>query len=221
MSRAVHPRVAIVDYGMGNLFSVRHACEQAGLDAAITTVKSEVLAADAVILPGVGAFGDAMETLRRLDLIDAIHHVVASSKPLVGICLGMQMLMSESYEFGRHEGLGIIPGTVMRFDHPRGPRGELKVPHVCWNRLNRADRNPTRWEDTLLKGLPDGSYMYFVHSYHVVPEDDGVVVATTGYGHIEFCSVLQHKNIFACQCHPERSGEVGLQVYENLAKRLN
>lgn len=206
---------------MGNLFSVRQACDYAGLDASITTSKDDVLAADAVILPGVGAFGDAMDTLRRLDLIDAILTVAASSRPLVGICLGMQMLMSESHEFGRHEGLNLIPGKVIRFDHPRDARGEMKVPHVCWNRLNRPRCARTRWEDTLLDGLDDGSYMYFVHSYHVVPEDESVVVATTGYGHIEFCSVLQHGNIFACQCHPERSGEVGMTVYENLAKRLN
>ena len=205
---------------MGNLFSVKHACEHAGLSAVITSSHRDVLAADAVILPGVGAFGDAMNTLQDMDLVGAIKQVAASSKPLVGICLGMQVLMDESFEFGHHRGLGIIPGTVVRLDNPVGPNGILKVPHVSWSRLNHPARGNNHWDKTFLKGLPDGVFMYFVHSFCVRTEDETVVLATTRYGHIEFCSALQYRNIFACQCHPERSGVEGLRIYQNLARML-
>lgn len=220
LSNPKNPRVAVVDYGMGNLFSVRHACQQVGLRASITSSPREIASADAVILPGVGAFGDAMETLRGLDLVGPLRDVAASSKPLVGICLGMQLLMSESFEFGRHPGLAIIPGTVVRIENAVGPNGVLKVPHVCWNRLYRAAGAGDPWQDSLLGGLPDGVFMYFVHSYHVKPEMETVVIATTRYGHVEFCSAIRYGNIFACQCHPERSGPEGLRVYSNLASLL-
>jgi glutamine amidotransferase len=222
MSDRQRSRVAIVDYGMGNLFSVKHACERAGLQATITSSRAEVLAADAVIVPGIGAFSDAMETLRQHDLVAALQEVAASDKPLVGICLGMQLLMTESFEFGRHAGLGIIPGSVVRFQTPQGNTGLLKVPEVCWNLLYRVkSENGDPWADTLLTGLPDGVFMYFVHSYYCRPEDPGVTLSLTRYGHIEFCSSLRYRNIFACQCHPERSGPSGLQVYRNLAALLN
>ena len=216
------PQVAIVDYGMGNLFSVKHACEHAGLQATITSSRAEVLAADAVIVPGIGAFSDAMETLRRHDLVTALQEIAASDKPLVGICLGMQLLMTESFEFGRHAGLDIIPGSVVRFQDPQGSTGPLKVPEVCWNPLCRVkSETGDPWANTLLRGLPDGVFMYFVHSYYCQPEDRSVALSTTHYGDIEFCSSLRYRNIFACQCHPERSGPLGLQVYRNLAALLN
>ena len=214
------PNVAIVDYGMGNLFSVKHACEKEGLRAEITHARSDVLAADAVILPGVGAFGNAMETLHRLDLVTALREVAQSSKPLLGICLGMQLLMTESFEFGRNAGLGILPGTVVRLDQPRSPKGLLKVPEVGWNQLHQPAGATKRWAGTLLEGLQDGVYMYFVHSYVVRPERADVVCAVTRYGDQEFCSALSSGNIFACQCHPERSGHDGLKVYRNLSVLL-
>ena len=218
----IKPHVAIVDYGMGNLFSVKHACEYVGLTAVITSVRQEILDADAVILPGVGAFGDAMETLRQLDLVGALHKVVVSSKPLLGICLGMQLLMSESFEFGHHSGLGIIPGTVERFEKPIGFNGILKVPQVCWNQMFRIENAPNDpWSDSVLRGLPDGVFMYFVHSFYVKPADARFSIAKTRYGDIEFCSALLYRNVFACQCHPERSSSQGLQVYRNLATLLN
>ena len=219
-SNPKQPQVAIVDYGMGNLFSVRHACQYVGLEASITSSQQEIVSADAVILPGVGAFGDAMEALRRFDLTSPLKDVAASSKPLLGICLGMQLFMSESVEFGRHSGLGIIPGTVVRLENALGANGVLKVPHVCWNRLNRAAGAEDLWEGSLLSWLLDGVFMYFVHSFQVKPEDANVVIATTSYGIIEFCSAISYGNIFACQCHPERSGPEGLKVYSNLASLL-
>ena len=214
-------KVAIVDYGMGNLFSVRNACEKAGLLADITSSRADVMAADAVILPGVGAFGDAMQVLRGLDLVSALQEVARTGRPLLGICLGLQMLMAESYEFGHHEGLGIVPGKVIRMESPRAPDGSvLKVPHVCWDRMFRAKTDGDPWRGTLLNGLADGVHMYFVHSFYVVPDDPAVSIATTRYGDLEFCSALRYRNVFACQAHPERSGPEGLKVYRNLAAAL-
>ncbi len=207
-------RAAIIDYGMGNLFSVEQACTAAGLPATITSSAEEVRQAAAVILPGVGAFGDAMATLRKLGLVEVIREVVAAGTPVVGICLGMQLLMSESYEFGRHEGLGLIEGTVMPLESQQGA-ARFKVPHVGWNAITTS-RNS--WEKTPLQGLPDRTFMYFVHSFYVKPSDSQVVLSTTQYANTEFCSSLSVGNIFACQFHPERSGPYGLRLYQNIAR---
>ena len=231
--------VAIVDYGMGNLFSVKHACEQAGLAASITGSKREVLAADAVILPGVGAFGDAMESLGKLDLVGPIRDIAESAKPLIGICLGMQLFMTESCEFGRHRGLGIIEGPVLRFSNSTEGSGlgrdwrsrRLKVPQVGWNRIfwnrggpaqvEKGGPSPGPWSDSLLAGLDDGAFMYFVHSFYAAPEDSRLGLSTSEYGETKFCSSLTYRNVFACQFHPERSGPDGLQVYRNLASLIS
>ena len=220
-------RVAIVDYEMGNLFSVRQACEQAGLQAVITSSPQEILAADAVLLPGVGAFGDAMETLTRLDLVSVLRDISASPKPLVGICLGMQLLMTESHEFGRHCGLGIIEGAVVRLEECVEGHRAFKVPQVGWNRIYTMSSGSHKdgdevsdmpWESPLLGGLPNGEYMYFAHSFYPKPVDSSVVVSNTRYGDIEFCSSLRSGSVFACQFHPERSGPAGLRIYRNLAE---
>jgi glutamine amidotransferase len=217
------PKIAIVNYGMGNLFSVKQACEHVGLGAIITSSKREVLAADAVILPGVGAFGDAMETLRRYDLVEVLQEVAVSSKPFIGICLGMQLLMEESYEFGYHQGLGIVKGSVVRFENPVDGAGRfLKVPQVGWNRIYapQTDSPNLLWGTSMLVGLSEGEFMYFVHSYYVSLKDSSLTLSLSRYGHLEFCSSLQYRNIFACQFHPERSGAEGLKVYTNLASNL-
>lgn len=214
------PRVAIVDYGLGNLFSVEQACAFVGLNSIITNSRKDILDAAAVILPGVGAYYDAMLTLRRLDLIHVLRDIVESSKPLVGICLGLQLLMTESYEFGCHKGLGIIEGPVARFNAPKEKERILKVPQIGWNRIFQP-ANGLRWHGTLLDRIDEGEYMYFVHSYTVQPQDSNVILSTSRYGQIEFCSSIQHHNVFACQFHPERSGPNGLQIYHNLANRLN
>lgn len=207
------PHVAIVDYRMGNLFSVKNACTKAGLEAIITSSPEEILKADALILPGVGSFGEAMKNLGKLKLIDTLMKFVSLSKPLIGICLGMQLLMEESFEFGHHRGLGIITGRVVSLKQPH-----IKVPHICWNRLYRTQN--ANWSDTLLNGLPEGVFMYFVHSFYVEPEEETIKKAVTRYGNVEFCSAIHVGNIFACQCHPERSGKDGLRVYKNLARKL-
>lgn len=218
--------VAIVDFGMGNLFSVQQACEQVGLTAVITASPQELEEADAAILPGVGAFGDAMEALNSLGLATALKSFVASDKPLVGICLGMQLLMEESLEFGRHRGLGVFEGQVRRLEPSPVAGKTLKVPQVGWNRIyprqaglqegNGAGPH-NLWEGTLLQGIAPGDFMYFVHSFYAQPEDAGLVLSTTTYGDTGFCSSLRRGNVFACQFHPERSGPSGLGVYRNLA----
>ena len=212
-------QVAIVDYGMGNLFSVQQACQSVGLLPAITSSAREILDADAVILPGVGAFGDAMATLSQLGLVEVLRQVAGSGKPLLGVCLGMQLLMTESHEFGRHQGLGLIEGEVVRFETPRDGSTILKVPQVGWNRIFRPAHGS--WEQSCLEELRDGTFMYFVHSFYPKPVDPGVVLAVSRYGHIEFCSSLRHGNIMACQFHPERSGPQGLRIYRNVAMQIS
>lgn len=229
-------RVAIVDYGMGNLFSVMNACERVGFRAAVTSLPAQLLAADLVILPGVGAFGDAMESLNKSDLVGPLRDVAASNKPLVGICLGMQLLMTESHEFGSHQGLGIIEGPVVHFGKPIDTQGHfkgrsskyLKVPQVGWNSILRGENGTSEpggspinpWSGSPLTGLPDGEYVYFVHSFYAKPEHPGVVLSMSRYGDIEFCSSLRFGSIFACQFHPERSGVQGLNIYRNLTELL-
>lgn len=212
------PKVAIVDYMLGNLFSVKQACAHVGLEAIITSDKVVIQNADAVILPGVGAYGDAMAALCRLDLASILCEIADSPKPLFGICLGVQLLMTESFEFGWHKGLDIVDGQVLRFDNPREGERILKVPQIGWNRIHRA--GGACWDNTLLHGVTEGEHMYFVHSYIVQPEDPGVILSVSRYGNIEFCSSIQRKNVFACQFHPERSGAAGIRLYQNLAAQL-
>lgn len=217
------PEIAIVDYGLGNLYSVKQACTHVGVRARITSIPDEILQADAAILPGVGAFGDAMATLQRLDLVGVIRDFVAAGRPFLGVCLGMQLLMSESEEFGPHNGLGIIEGGVARFVDPRHGERRLKVPQIGWNGVyryppTRGDADP--WSDTLLQGLDDGEPMYFVHSYVVQPADPRTHLSRSSYGDFEFCSSVQYRNVTACQFHPERSGPQGLRIYRNLADRV-
>lgn len=210
------PQVAIVDYGLGNLFSVKNACEHVGLRATITSSRTDILTAGAVLLPGVGAFGDAMQTLHKLDLVTVLHDVAASGKPLIGVCLGIQLLMTESYEFGRHKGLGLVEGDVMRLDEPEEDGRALKIPQIGWNRI-RATGN---WAGSLLEDVENDSYMYFVHSFVARPQDREVVLSNSNYGDFEFCSSLKKGNIFACQFHPERSGRQGLKLYQKIAQLI-
>jgi glutamine amidotransferase len=199
----------------------------ANMEAVITSSKDEIFDSDVIILPGVGAFGDAMAALKRLDLVSPLKEIATSDKQLIGICLGMQLLMTESYEFGNHKGLGIIEGPVVRFNNSTVPAGKLKVPQVGWNRVhgrndrhfvaNYKDENRNPWSSSPLQGLRDGEFMYFVHSFYAKPEDPKVVLSISRYGDIELCSSLKYRNIFACQFHPERSGPKGLEIYKNVA----
>ena len=197
--------IAIIDYGMGNLASVRNALGKLGYAAFTASEPDEILKADKVILPGVGAFEDAIKNLRRRGMDNCVKELVAAQVPLLGICLGMQLLFSESEENGIHEGLDIIPGRVIRFNT------QLKVPHMGWNdiSINPASR--------ILKGIPDHSYFYFVHSYFVQPEDKSVIAATCNYG-IDFTCVVEKDNLFAAQFHPEKSSDMGLRILKNFGE---
>lgn len=208
--------VSIIDYGIGNLFSVKRACEHNGLDAGITSDAQDILKSDAVILPGVGAFGDAMDSLRRLDLVGVIKDCIDSGRPFMAICLGMQLLMGESEELGVHEGLKIFKGNVIRLSDAHESAKSVKVPQIGWNRICRRSDGQNRWEGSLLKGIEDGEFMYFIHSYYVKPTNPELAASFTEYEGVRYCSSISHKNVFACQFHPERSAAEGIRIYGNL-----
>jgi len=204
--------IAIVDYGVGNLRSVQKALERVGAAAVVTGDPEMLDGARGIVLPGVGAFGDGMDHLRARGLVAPVLRQVDRGKPLLGICLGMQLLFDESEEMGHHRGLGLLPGRVVRF-----PDGELKVPHIGWNQLRLAEGLGQKAEGKLLQGIPDGAYSYFVHSYYPVVGEPGDVLATTEYG-VEFASVVGRGKVWGAQFHPEKSQEVGLLLLENLAR---
>lgn len=208
----IDTKVVIIDYHMSNLYSVKNACERAGVDAVITSDKKKIIDADAVILPGVGAFSDAMNNLKELDLISPIKDFVNSGRPFMGICLGMQLLFSESEEFGQTEGLALIPGRVVRFDADKN----IKVPHVGWFPINKSRSGRNGWGMSPLRGVRENEYMYFVHSFYAVPENDEDILSVTSYGGDEFCSSVLKDNIFATQFHPEKSAEEGMKIYSEL-----
>jgi imidazole glycerol-phosphate synthase subunit HisH len=197
--------IALIDYGSGNLRSAEKALTRVGGRVQIVSRREDVLTADAVVLPGVGAFGDCVSNLAKLDLVEAIREFIATGKPFLGICVGLQMLFEGGEESPGVAGLQVLPGTVPRF-----PAGKLKVPHMGWNRLKI--RRP---ECPLLQGVPDGSYV--VHSYYGQPRQQSVVAATTEYG-VEFASVLWRDNVFATQFHPEKSQAVGLRMLEKFVR---
>lgn len=205
----------IVDYGLGNLYSVKRALERVGTDVVISSERRVIEEADRLVLPGVGAFGDGMRHLRELDLVSPLNAYVASGRPVLGVCLGMQLLMSESEEFGIHKGLDVIAGRVVRLQSPAGS-DRHKVPHIGWNSLHHPPGAPANpWEGTVLRKLDDGVFMYFLHSYVVVPEDPALCIALTRYGHDRFCSAIRQGNVSGVQFHPERSGEEGLAIYRS------
>ena len=199
--------IAIIDYGMGTLRSVQKGFERAGFQASVTRDVGEILSAHGVVLPGVGAFRACMENLKRFGLIEAICQVVQRKKPFLGICLGFQLLFSESEEFGLQKGLDLFAGKVVGFH----PNNGLKVPHMGWNRIEKKKDSP------FLEGVSDGAYVYFVHSYYVVPENASVAATITDYGG-PFVSSIATESLFACQFHPEKSQEIGLRILANFGR---
>ncbi|RAP74832.1 imidazole glycerol phosphate synthase subunit HisH [Paenibacillus montanisoli] len=193
--------IAIIDYGMGNLHSVSKAVERLGYEAVITADAKEIMDADGAILPGVGAFGDAMQNLRNTGLEEVTRFYAASGKPLLGICLGMQLLFSESEEYGQHQGLGLLPGKVIRF------QGNFKVPHMGWNKLAFKQESP------LFVGLEEG-HVYFVHSFHAKPERTEDLLAVTDYNG-PVTAIVGRGNVYGMQFHPEKSGELGMSLLRN------
>ena len=203
-------KVVIIDYQLGNLYSVKQACDIVGMNVMVSSNKADVIEADALILPGVGAFIEAMKNLEKLDLIDAIKNKVNSGSPLFGICLGLQLLFTKSEEFGSGKGLDLIPGVVKRFPYQLKDR-KLRVPHIMWNQVYKSSDS---WKDTPLKELDDCEFMYFIHSFYVKPLDDSNILSNTNYDGLEFCSSVIKENIFATQFHPEKSAEKGISIYK-------
>lgn len=218
MSNGKPLKISIIDYKMSNLFSVRQACENVGLPAIITSDKKDLLDADGVLLPGVGAFGEAMHNLGELDLIEPLKDFIHSNKPFLGVCLGMQLLLSESDEFGVHRGLDVIKGRVIKFPAVSSDGRAIKVPQIGWNQIWGTDN--ARWDSSPLNGIANGDFMYFVHSFYVLPDDPDDVLTVTKYEGFDYCSSLNRDNIFATQFHPEKSADCGLAVYRNWAKQF-
>lgn len=199
--------IAIIDYGMGNLRSVQKGLERAGGEAVVTRDIGQIESARGVVLPGVGAFSACMQNLGNFGLIEPIRAAIRKKKPFLGICLGFQLLFSESEEFGPQKGLDLFSGKVVGFHAGK----ELKVPHMGWNRLEKKIQSP------FLEGVSSGDYVYFVHSFYVVPDDSSIIATTTDYGE-SFVSSIATESLFACQFHPEKSQELGLRILANFGR---
>lgn len=206
--------IAVIDYGMGNLRSVQKALQAVGADARVSSSSKVILDAHGVVLPGVGAFKDCMVNLERMKLVEVIHQVIRSGRPFLGICLGLQLLFSQSEEFGKISGLGVLPGKVVRFpNNLKDGDSKLKIPHMGWNQVHL--NKPM----SLFRSVPNNSYFYFVHSYYVIPENLDTVATTTHYGS-DFVSGIQHENVTAFQFHPEKSQKQGLAILEDFSNSL-
>jgi len=212
------PVITVIDYGVGNLFSVRRAFETMGADVAFASNPDQIAAAERLVLPGVGAFKNGMDGLRKHELIETIRTYARSGRPFLGICLGMQMMLDESEEFGRHEGLGLIPGKVDRIPDQTIEGAPLKIPHVAWDGLIPPHARPESWTGTIFAGLKEGSCMYFVHSYAAVPARSEHILATVNYGGKPVVAAVASGNMVGCQFHPERSGPLGLKIIENFIR---
>lgn len=211
-------KICVIDFKLGNLFSVLQALKNIGLDANVSSEKQDISDADALVLPGVGAFNEAIQNLDELNLIQPLLDSVKNGKPLFGICLGLQLLFTESEEFGLSKGLGLIKGRVTRFNIVNREGLSRKVPHIGWNQIHCPDI--TTWNSTPLDQIPQDEFMYFVHSFYVDPAEE-VVLSETVYDSHRFVSSIFKENIFACQFHPEKSGIKGLNIYKRWAEINN
>lgn len=205
------PIIAVIDYGLGNLRSVAKALEAAGAEARVTNKPEAILNARAIVFPGVGAFARGMENLEKLGILPALSQAVRQGKPFLGICLGMQLLFSESAEYGIHRGLDIIKGRVRRFD------SGLKIPHMGWNKVKITGLAGGEAGRQIFQGIPDESFFYFAHTFYVEPEDKGIVAATTEYGRV-FTSAISRDNVWGVQFHPEKSVDSGLLLLRNFTR---
>ena len=205
----MNPKIVIIDYGMGNLRNVQKGFEKIGFEARLTRNKKEIGGASAIVLPGVGAFKDCMENLGKYGLVEILLRSIEKGKPYLGICLGLQVLFSESQEFGSHKGLDLIKGRVVKFE----PGPDHKVPHMGWNTIEKEKEVP------LLQGIESGDFFYFVHSYYVIPDRTEWISSSTTYGK-PFVSSIWKENLFATQFHPEKSQQKGLRILENFVKSI-
>jgi glutamine amidotransferase len=206
--------VAIVDYKLSNLQSVKLACNEVGIDGIITNNHKFINESQGIILPGVGSFKEAMRNIKNLNLINVLKDQVNSGKPILGICLGMQLLFDLSEEFGNNEGLGILKGRVKKFSNCENSQN-LKI-NIGWKKIYENKS----WKKTLFDSLTNGEFMYFVHSFYVEPLNRSIILSKTNFFDYSFCSAIESKNIFATQFHPEKSGKNGLKIYENFKKNL-
>tara|TARA_B100000767_G_C19776883_1_gene543105 strand:- start:1059 stop:1697 length:639 start_codon:yes stop_codon:yes gene_type:complete len=207
-------KIAVLDYHMSNMFSIKNALSTLGFDAIVTSDYETILSCDGAILPGVGAFPEAMKNINKLNLDTSIKDFISTGKPFVGICLGFQLLFDRSDEIEDALGLGILSGEVKDFSKLND---KIRVPHVGWNKVNNYNKNNSRNKNPL-KIIKDEDYFYFVHSNYVQPSDDSYINTITNYAGIDFCSSIIKDNIFACQFHPEKSGQRGIQVLKNIYK---
>lgn len=212
-----YKKIAIIDYGVGNLYSLVKAFRHFGVDAFITENADEILSSDAVVLPGVGAFKSGMNGLKIRGLIKTVRDYAKTGKPMLGICLGAQLMLSKGYEFGESAGLNIIKGKVVKF-----PKLKEKVPHIGWNEIYKLKvedvklkAKDSKWKNTILDSIKENSDVYFVHSYVLKPDRKEDVLSLAKYGNYEFCSAIRKNNIYGCQFHPEKSGKTGLKIIEN------
>jgi glutamine amidotransferase len=208
--------IVIIDYGLGNLFSVEQACRSLGFFPIISNDPKDLLKADAAILPGVGAFKAAMENLTKSKMKEAIIDFVGDGKPLMGVCLGLQLLFEESEEFENCEGLGLIKGTVKKIRYEK--KHIAKVPQIGWNTI--YPKKGYGWNDTPLKTIKSNEFMYFVHSYYVAPTNSADILTLTTYSDFEYCSAVLRDNIFATQFHPEKSGGKGVEIYKHWYNKI-
>ncbi|MES1159253.1 MAG: imidazole glycerol phosphate synthase subunit HisH [Bacteroidota bacterium] len=211
-------KIIIIDYELGNLFSVKHAFERLGYETVITNDKQLVAGAQRLVLPGVGAFADAMNNLRKFDLVEPIKDFIASGKPFLGVCLGLQLLFTESEEFVNEKGLNIIEGSVKKFP-PVISGKKVKVPQIAWNKVRHPDGRD--WQNTPLKEVQEHEYMYFVHSFYVQPDNNKDAITVTNYEEMKYCSGILRDNVFATQFHPEKSALPGLSIFRNWAIQSN
>lgn len=205
-------KIVIVDYQLGNLFSVVQACNHLGYDVLVSSSPLDIQDADYLILPGVGAFADAMNNLIETGMDKAIHQYVIEGKPLMGVCLGLQLLFTESEEFGNTKGLNLINGVVRKFEKFSEAGKAINVPQIQWNQI--YEPGPAKWKNSPLHYCQPLDYMYFVHSYFVKPEQEADVLSLTDYGGQEYCSSVLKGNVFATQFHPEKSGLYGINIYK-------
>ena len=209
-------KIVVLDYGIGNVKSILNSFVNQGVNPILSRDKDVILDADGLILPGVGAFSHGMKNLRKYDLINVIKQYVQTDKPLLAICLGMQMLLEESEEFGINKGIGLIKGKVIKL--PVEKSFKVKLPHISWNTI---EPKSIHWSNTILNNVEIGSDMYFVHRFVAKPDNENEILSTTKYSNVEFCSSLKKKNIYGCQFHPEKSGKAGLLLIHNFIKICN
>ena len=207
--------ITIIDYGCGNILNLVRAINFLGYKVEVTNDKKKILNSSHVILPGVGAFGNAMQQLKKYDLQNTIFEYTKLNKPLFGICLGMQILLTKSYEFGKHEGLGLIKGEVLKISNKTDKK--IKIPHVGWNEIY-PNNNEKKWKNKILKNLTAGTNFYFVHSYVCFTKNPNSTVAVCNYSNISIPAVVAENNVFGCQFHPEKSGEDGINIIKNFCE---